>query len=199
MKQITVVLVIIALAVACKNHPQNTSDKPPSADTVTAQYFPVADFLQSEIRNVDTSVLAILRCRTTDQRTDSSFLTPIEFNKAAAAFLSPELQPDSLQKNYTENSFSDKTTGNLTFTYSPREKGQTLQRIDVVVAQASDGANRVKSIYMERTSIESDTPVIKKMYWRAGHNFQVITLLQPKGHPAETRQLNIIWNDAEGN
>lgn len=199
MKYITVLLFITLLAIACKNHRQPTTDNTPTTDTVTTQYFPIADFLQSEIRNIDTSVLAILSTRTVRQRTDSTFLTANEFNRAAAVFLSPELNPDSLERNYTESSFSDKTTDNLTFNYSPRDKGRSLQRIDVIVARGNDGANRVKSIYMERIGEESDTPVIKKMYWQAGHNFQVITTLQPKGHAAETRQLKIVWNDTEGN
>jgi len=52
---------------------------------------------------------------------------------------------------------------------------------------------------MERTGEDSDTPVIKKMYWQAGHYFQVITTLQLKGQATETRQLKVVWNDTEGN
>ena len=187
------------LAGACKNpqQPAATPDNTPKADSNTNKYFPIADFLQSEIRNIDTSVLAIQSCRTIGRRTDTTFLTANEFNRVAAAFLPPELDPDSLEKNYTESSFSDKTTGYVTINYFPRDKRQLLQRIDVIVAQGNDGANKVKSIYMERTGEESDTPVIKKMYWQAGHNLQVITTLQPKGHAAETRQLKVVWNDTE--
>ncbi|HEY4206238.1 MAG TPA: hypothetical protein VGM31_05490 [Puia sp.] len=187
----------LLLWAACKNNPQAaaTPGNAAGADTSTNKYFPIADFLQSEVRNIDTSILAILCRRTTHNRTDSSFLTPNEFNQVAAAFLAPELDPDSLEKNYTESSFSDKTTGYITINYFPRDKGRSLQRVDVVVEQSNDGANRVKSIYMERIGEESDTPAIKKMFWRAGHDFQVITTLKPKGRPAETRQLKVVWND----
>ncbi|HVU56306.1 MAG TPA: hypothetical protein VHD83_14675 [Puia sp.] len=189
----------LLLLCACKNHqqPAATPDNTPKPDSNTNKYFPVADFLQAEIRNIDTSYLAILSTRTTGKRTDSAFLTPGEFNKVAAAFLPPDLDPDSLENNYTENTFIDKTTGYLTLTYSPKDKSRSLLRMDVLVAQGNDGTNRVKSIYMERTGEESDTPVIKKMYWQAGHNLQVITTLQPKGHAAETRQQKVVWNEAE--
>lgn len=197
MNQRTVFLFITVLAVACKNQEQHPATIVPKTDTATNKYFPIADFLQSEIRNIDTSVLAILSCKTAGQRTDSNFLTANEFNKVARVFLAPELDPDSLERNYTESSFSDKTTGYLTFNYSPKDKGQPLQRIDVIVAQSNNGVNKVKSIYMERIGEESDTPVIKKMYWQAGHNFQVITTLQPKGHAAETRQLKVVWHDED--
>ncbi|HVV03228.1 MAG TPA: hypothetical protein VHC96_03355 [Puia sp.] len=197
MNKYTVFLFITLLAGACKSHQQPASDNLPKTDTANS-YFPIADFLQSEIRNIDTSVLAILSRRTVRQRTDSTFLTTGEFNKAAAVFLAPELDPDSLKMNYTESSFADKTTGYVTINYFPRDRRQPLQRIDVVVAQDNEGVNKVKSIYMERTGEESDTPVIKKMYWQAGHNFQVITTLQPKSHAPITRQLKVIWNDTEG-
>jgi hypothetical protein len=198
-KYSTVSFVAVLLFCACKNHqqPAATPDSTSRTDSNTNKYFPVADFLQAEIRGIDTSVLAILSVRTIRKRTDSAFLTPSEFNKVAAAFLPPDLDPDSLEINYTESSFADKTTGYVTLTYSPKDKSRSLQRLDVLVAQGDNGANRVKSIYMERTGEESDTPVLKKMYWQAGHNLQVITTLQPKGHPAETRQQKVVWFDTE--
>jgi len=198
MKHITVFLFVTLLAVACKNHQQPATGNIPKTDTVTTQYFPVADFLQSEIRNIDTSALAILRCETIRQHIDTSFLTPNEFNRAAAAFLTKELTPDSLEKNFEENSFADKTTGYLTFNYSARDKSQPLQRIDILVTQGGNEVGKVKSIYMERADHDADTLVIKKMYWVAGHSFQVISSHQPKGsHTAESRQVKVVWNNEE--
>jgi len=198
MKYSTVLLLAVCLIQACKNHQPPTPDNIPKTDTPTTQYFPIADFLQSEVRNIDTSALAILRCEIIRQHTDSTFLTPNEFNKAAAAFLTKELAPDSLEKNYTENSFADKTTGYLTFNYSARDRSQPLQRIDVLVSQAGNEPGKVKSIYMERADHDADTLVVKKMYWVAGHSFQVISSHHPKGsHTAETRQIKVVWNNEE--
>jgi hypothetical protein len=197
MKHFTVLLFVTFLAIACKNGQQPGAENVPKTDTVSTQYYPVADFFQSEIRNIDTTVLAILSCRTIRQRTDTAFLTANEFNRAATAFLTPELNPDSLEKNYTENSFADKTTGYVTFIYSARDKGQPLQRIDVLLTQGEP--SKVKSIYMERADHDADTLVVKKMYWAAGHSFQVISSHQSKGHPAETRQWKVVWNDTEDN
>jgi len=189
----------LLLASACGNHqqPAPASDKATAqADTTTEKFFPVADYLQSEIRYVDSTPLAILKYEIAHNRTDSTFLKPDEFNKLAAVFLGPELAADNLQKNYTENSFGDKTTGYLSFTYSPRNKDQSLQRIDVVVAPG-DGFDKVKSVYQERIARQSDTLMVRKMYWQARHSFLIVTSLQPPGGAAEVRQLKVVWNNEE--
>jgi len=165
-----------------------------AADTTSQKFFPVADYLQSEIRYVDSTPLAILKCETVHNRTDSTFLTPGEFNKLASSFLMPQLT--SLQQDFTENSFGDQTTGYLSFTYSPKNKEQPLRRVDVVVSPG-EGFDKVKSIYLESTSRASDTLVVKKMYWQARHSFLVVTSLQATGKTPETRQLKVIWSNDE--
>ena len=182
---------------ACGNQktPASTPDQASKASDTTAQkFFPVADYLQSEIRYVDSTPLAILKCETVHNRTDSTFLKPEEFNRLASSFLMLELA--SLQQDFTENSFGDQTTGYLSFTYSPKNKEQPLRRVDVVVSPG-EGFDKVKSIYLERTARESDTLVVKKMYWQARHSFLIITSLQATGKTPETRQLKVIWSNEE--
>lgn len=189
----------LLLLSACGNHqqPAAAASNTPKTDSVTDKFFPIADYLRSEISNVDTAPLVIMKFQTVRQKTDTTYLTPNEFNQLAANFLTPELNADSLEKNFLENSFSDKTTGYLTFTYSPKDKEQPLQRIDVLLSPSRGGTNKVKSIYLERVAKESDTLMIKKMFWQAGHNFQVITSLQPAGKKSETRQVKVVWNNEE--
>ncbi len=184
---------------ACRNHPQpaDVSDNTPKTDTASDKFFPIAEFLQAEVSYVDSTPLAILKCETVNKRTDSSFLTPNEFHRLAAGILTPELFADSLEKNFTETSFADKTTGYLTFIYSPKNKEQALQQINVLVSPGHDGANRVKSIYLTRVERVSDTVVVKKMFWLAGHSFQVITSRQPAGKAAGIRQVQVVWNNGE--
>jgi len=189
----------LLFSAACGNHqqPAPASDKVTAkADTTSEKFFPVADYLQSEIRYVDSTPLAILKYETVRNRTDSTFLQPAEFNRLATVFLGPELMPDNLQKDYTENSFGDKTTGYLTFTYSPRDKDASLQRLDIVVSHV-EGFDKVKSIYQERIARQSDTLIVRKMYWQARHSFLVITSLQPPGKSPEIRQLKVVWNNEE--
>ena len=182
---------------ACGNQktPAATPDQASkAADTTAQKFFPVADYLQSEIRYVDSTPLAILKCETVHNKVDSTFLTPKEFNRLASSFLVPELA--DLEQNFTESSFGDKTTGYLSFTYSPKNKEQALHRVDVVVSPG-EGFDKVKSIYLESSARESDTLVVKKMYWQARHSFLVITSFQATGKTPETRQLKVIWSNEE--
>jgi hypothetical protein len=190
----------VLLLSACGNHqpPAPATDITPKADTTNEKFFPIASYLQSEIRYVDSTPLAILKRETVNNRTDSAFLTPAAFHALASSFLVPELDETNLEKNYTESSFGDKTTGYLSFTYAPKDKEHAaLRRVDVVVA-AGEGFDKVKSIYLERATRASDTLVMKKMYWQARHSFLVITSLQLPGKTAEVRQLKVVWNNEEG-
>lgn len=188
---------LFASACGSRQQPAPSPDKATAkADTTSEKFFPIADYLQSEIRYVDSTPLAIMKCETTGARTDSTFLKPDEFHQLAATFLVPELSADNMEKNYTENSFGDKTTGYLSFTYSPRDKDQPLQRVDVIVSPG-EGFDKVKSIYMERVARQSDTLMIRKMYWQARHSFLIITSLQPPGKSPVVRQLKVVWNNEE--
>ena len=189
----------LLLSGACGNHQQPAPAQDKAAaktDPSNEKFFPVADYLRSEIRYVDSTPLAILKCETIDKKTDSTFLRPDEFNRLAAEFLPPEINAGNLEKNFTENSFGDKTTGYLSFTYSPRDKSQPLRRVDVVVSPG-EGLDKVKSIYLEKVDRQSDTLMVRKMYWQAGHSFLVITSLQPSGRSPEVRQLKVVWNNEE--
>jgi len=189
-------LSLATLPSACGNtkNPAAASDTS-KTDSNAARFFPIADYLASEIRYVDSTPLAILRLETFHNRTDSSFLTPAEFHRlATTVFLPREIDSARLQKDYTENSFGDKTTGYLTFTYAPRDRTMAVQKIDVVIQQG-ESHDQVKSIYMEREEKLSDTLMIKKMYWQARQSFLVITSLQLPGKAPEVRQLKVVWNN----
>jgi len=169
------------------------------ADSLQKNYFPVADYLQSEINYVDSTPLAIVEYNIQGNRTDSAFIRADMFNRLAREFILPELAPENLQKNYSESAFQDETTGYLTFTYSPRDKGMSLRRIDVMTVPGTS-SNKVKSIYLENTAMTGDTPTLKKMFWQARKSFQVITTLEPPGKTPVVRQLKVVWdtNNFEG-
>jgi hypothetical protein len=204
----------ILLLTACRNHAepagQDSRDSAQREDSIAATYMPVASFLMSEIREVDTQVLALYRyTRTTvdpkgDGRAsvpgpsestpmDSAVISVPEFNLLARQFLLDELAPSQFGKHYSENSFVDKTTQMVSFTYTPTDKNATLQRVDVLTMSV-EGANRIRSIYLQRSYRNADTLVMEKMYWRAHHFFQVITRKQAvRDKAAVENLLKVVW------
>ncbi len=170
-----------------------------ATDSTKKNFFPVADYIRSEIRYVDSMPLAILKYTTRDNHTDSSFIKGDEFHRLAQEFLVPELAADDFEKKYSETSFADATTGYLTFTYSPSDKDNDLplKRVDVLVtpAAAASGRDEIKSIYLQTAQSSGDTLIVKKMLWLAKKSMLIITSLQPPhGKAPVIRQVKVVWD-----
>lgn len=185
------------LSGACVNHQPAIPVRDSTPDTDSTQknnFFPVANYLQTEIQQVDSTPAALVRYRTNGHQTDSAFISPPEFNKLASQFLPPEVSDSSLEKNFTESSFADKTTASITFSYTPIDKDNVLQRVDVLTAQGKR-AQEVKNIYMEIRRVTGDSVVLQKMLWAAQRKFQIVTLTSVKGVKQPEQQLRVVWDD----
>lgn len=178
------------LAIACTSPPPPPVQK---EDSATTSFLPVTDYLRAEISYVDSTPLAIRKYTTRDNRADSAFIQPGEFNRLSEEFLAPELETALFSKNFTENSFMDKTTGYLSFTYSTRNKALSLQRVDVLAAPGTS-ADKIKSIYLEKVFPAGDTTVVKKMFWQTGRSFQIFTSLRLPGKAPLENQLKVVWD-----
>jgi hypothetical protein len=185
---------------ACTQHPHPNSsvrtDSLSHSDTAGNSYFPIADVLESEIRDVDSTPVAIKKITITNGRKDSAFIKPAEFNTLAMQFLPPELRDGRFQKEFTETSFIDNATNTATFTYSTTNQDLPLQRVDVV-ATPQGASHHVQSVYMEQTRVAGDSSILDKMYWRAGRRFQVISLIRVKGRPPVQRQVIVSWESGD--
>ncbi|HEV2353899.1 MAG TPA: hypothetical protein VGR89_06640 [Puia sp.] len=178
--------------------PAIAADSSSHADSAGQDFFPVAEVLESEIRTVDSTPMAIKEYRISKGRTDSSFLKPVEFEALARQFLVPEFSDGSFEKDFTENSFIDNTTQDATFTYSTSNKDLSLQRVDVI-ASPKGAVHLMKSVYLERSRVSGDSSILEKMYWRAGKGFEVIRLVNLKGGaPAEQRE-KVVWDGSGEN
>ena len=164
-----------------------------TTDSSHKDFFPVADYLQSEISYVDSTPLAILRYNIQDKHKDSGFIQQDEFNRLAAAFLQTDLDHDSMEKKFTETSFFDKTSGYIGFTYTASSTMLPLQRVDVL-ALPVNGVSKVKSVYMEKIFKAGDTAVTQKMYWQTRHNFMIITSRTLPGKPPVVGQTKVVWD-----
>jgi hypothetical protein len=187
------ILAISYLFLACHNNDEkvNTQKQEEKKD-----FFPIADYIKSEINYVDSMPLGIIKYNIRNGKTDSVFIKTDEFDQLAQEFLPTELKDSIFEKNFTETSFLDQTTQLLTFTYSTKNSTIQLQRVDVL-ATPSNGFDKVKSVYMEKNFIRKDTSVTMKMYWRAKKSFQIISILQPTNQQPVTKQLKVVWDNFE--
>ncbi len=178
-------------------HPaaQTTQDSA-RTDTAKNDFFPVEEYLETEILRVDSTPFSLKQYTTINNNTDSAFIQIPEFNALALQFLAPEFRNGSWEKNYAESSFFDKATNTVTFSYAATTDSASLQRVDVITTP-KNGNQQVKSIYMEKTRTSGDSTILDKMYWRAMRNFQIVSIIHIKGRPNVERRRRVVWDSDE--
>lgn len=188
-----------ALLGACSNHSHSISQRDSltevKSDTTRNAFFPVADFLEAEIRSVDSVPLAKKKFTIRNGHTDSIFLELPEFNRLALQFVPQELADGSFEKNFTETSFQDQATRSITFTYAPSNPNTELQRVDVLTVPGNRSME-VKSVYLEKIHKSGDSVILQKMFWRAQRGFEIATLIHIKGIQAGEEQIRVVWDDS---
>ena len=146
-------------------------------------FFPVASYLQSQVRHVDTSVYSIVRISKTHGLTDTTYLKREDFKAAAQDFLSlPDLTQKKLRTRYTETKLYDEDLEKVLLSYAPKNKadGNVIRRQDVLIEPDAGAGDQVQTIYVETIAGNSDSTVQKRMTWNVSGRFQVITIINKK-------------------
>jgi len=186
---------VLLLAIGCNNPSIQPSPELNTDSTqIVKAYFPVLDFIKSEIKYVDSLPVGILKYTSENGITDSVYIKLEEFHQLAQEFLPVALNKETFEKEFSETSLFDNTTQYSSFLYTTVNKNLLVNRIDVLVKPEDVVYNKVKSIYMEKVIEKPDTSFIKKLYWKAGHNFQINTEIRTVSPEAVNRQVKVVWN-----
>ena len=188
---LTALALLSVFAWSC-GEPDQKQVRKPTVDSPKT-FIPVTDYIRSEIKSVDSLPVGILKRVIAGNRSDSVFIQPAEFRQLASDFLSPELEKGNFEKSFTENSFYDQSIEMLTFTYQSTDPASTVKRVDVLIAPSLQ-LDKVKSIYIEKAFKSGDTAVNKKLYWKAGTSFQVVTEKSLAQKQASLQQVKVIWD-----
>lgn len=175
---------------ACRN---NRDKNETSLQHEGKNFFPVADYISSEINYVDSLPLGIIKYLTWNNRTDTSYIHAAAFNELADDFVCEDLKPVIFENEFSESSFIDQSTQATTFTYSTKNNKLELQRVDVL-ATTGEVANKVSSIYLEKSIRKNDTLITKKLLWKTGKSFQIVTIKQFSDKKPEIEQLRVVWD-----
>jgi hypothetical protein len=198
MKNLLTGFAFISIFIGC-NSSGTQPEASQSADTTkkVKAYFPVLDFIKSEIAYVDSLPVGIMKYTTENGKTDSAYIKQPEFHQLAREFIPSALEKESFEREFSETSFFDNTTQYSNFLYSTRNRNLSLHRVDVLSKPEDVVYNKVKSIYMEKSFQRGDSFISQKMYWKTGQNFSInteITTLKPE---TITRQVKVVWNPSE--
>lgn len=197
MKRILIPSFFILAIFAC--HSKNSEVIPGDqkrTDTAKKNYLPVADYIKSEIALVDSFPYRLMRYHILEGKTDSGIITTAVFDGIAQQFLQGDLDSANFEKKFEENSFVDRSTNLISFTYSTKDSSDGLKRVDVLLTPGTS-VSKLSSIYMESINTGHDSSVITKMSWKAGKNFRIIRILHLKNGRETTEQTIVDWDNSE--
>lgn len=177
---------------SAKSFPDSAAAAGDTTVKTQSPYFPVYDFLSNEIEYVDSTPVGIMKYTTIGTVKDSGYIPLEEFHQLVSEFQLPEISDSSLKDKFNETSFVDKSNGNATFFYKPRDTSTIIKRIDVVTARG-EVYDEVKSLYLEKNVRSPDGIAVKKLIWKPKRNFQLITV-RPSG---KNELVKVVWDNRE--
>ena len=187
MKQWILCLLSLAGFFACKSKKKD--------DDIGA-WFSVKSYLQSQAKNVDTSLYRIIKIDTVDSSSDTTVIPREDFRKYAKDFLDiPDISTGSKQDDYQETKMYDEELNKVILTYTTNKPDEEIRREDVMLENDQNGNSQVKTIIINKLQTEDNTTVEKNMVWQVDKRFLVVTKTEaPKG-PEKIKKLEVVWND----
>jgi hypothetical protein len=179
-------------AMACNNNRPNTKQVEPAGD-----FFPIAAFLNEQIKKIDSLQLPIASYYKEPAQADTLPMDIATFKKLSQEFIEADISNPAVKKWYKESSFADQSIPSVNLTYLATNPSLPVQRIDVVIKPDPVSDDKVSSIYIEKISKAADTVITKKLYWKADKNFQVFTAKEKSGMKPVITQLKVVWDPSE--
>ena len=179
---------LISVIAVCSFSCRNTKKEQPAAtppESSENDFVPYVALLNDQIRLVDSTPLAIFKYTTgSNGKTDTTIIQREEFHQLAKEFLEPDIMSAELRKDYTANSFGDKTTRLTNFTYDTKVPAHPVQRVNLRFIPGSP--SKLTSLDILKRS----SGVTQKLYWKSDYYFHIVT---EAGDGKYTR-VEVSWN-----
>lgn len=187
-KGLVAVLLLLSF-IACKQKEKSAKEK----------FFPVLSFLQSQVREIDTSLYTIRKLVYIDSvKTDTLYLRREQFREAAKDFLSiPDLSSSAYDDRYTEEKRFDETMNRVVLTYSPLKPEKEEIQDQEVLIKPDPAGDKITNIIINSIVNTKDSSVQKRLLWTVDESFQVITTKQLNGQPETTSTIKVVWGENE--
>jgi hypothetical protein len=193
MKYVIVVFSVAFFAIfsACKSNKTKEIGEAGAADT--AKYYSIKNFIESEIKLLDSMPYYMYQITTHDSGLkDSVGLSKQTFDSIAQQFANKDIISKHLQNQYKEQLFKDLSTNSVTINYTALDKDLPVQSIDVLTNVET---GKVKRIFIRTNANTSDSTVSENYSWKAGKSFLITkTVLKPNATKYTTVQF-VNWND----
>lgn len=159
--------------------------------------FPVLAYLQSQVKDVDTSLYVIRQYIFVDStRTDTIYIPRDQFRNVAADFLSiPDLSKDEFVERYTETEQYDPTLNRVMISCEPINPEKEIIQSQQVLIKPEVGGDKVTNIIINSVRNSKDSSVQKRLLWKVDESFQVTTIRQLPGEPETISTYKVVWNE----
>lgn len=185
MKKTIVYLIFFLFLFSCKNK------KPDS----TKAYFSVVDFINSQIKQIDSLPLHFTKMVIIDgAKTDTIQTTKEEFKFLSKEFTSiPDISSQSNMDDYKETSDYDETLGNVLLIYAPKKENEEVQNETIIMQPDEQGNTHVKTIFIKTIQSEKDATIEKNLTWHINNHFQIVTKTDKSNQPEKVNTTIIKW------
>lgn len=192
MKKTGAFLLIFSLFYYACNQKRSGPTTTKAAKNDTVHFFQVAQYLQSQIAEVNKTPFFIYKIDIIDGKKDSIPINTSVFNQVSEKFLKPDINDENLKKHYTENIFHDQTTKTITISYTADDKQLEIQNIGILLEE--DGKN-IKRVFIRKFFNYPDSSAIEQLSWKPNESFQINRLVQKPGNKENTYETNVVWNE----
>lgn len=184
MNKFVIGLLLVNCFVACKN--KKTDNTPP--------FFPVIDYLKSEVKKMDSLPLIFTKITTAEGVSDTSKTTKEEFNELAKEFLDlPNIASDDKRYDYKETQDFDEIMNNVLLIYTPKKPDDQVRNETVMMPPDDEGNTHVKTILITTVENDKDSTIEKNMTWHMDKRFQIVTKVNKPNQSEKINTVIISW------
>ena len=185
MKQSMLYFFCMLTLLACNSN--NTGEK---NEDLNKTFFPIAGTILSELKNIDSLPIAIIRYTTNGDKRDTSIFSKEDMKKVADEMIKPDISLPENKKYYKETVFMDNTINTITMSYTTEDEKPQVRKIEVTIDPDNQ---RVRTIYVEKLDQYDDSTILRKMVWTSGKNLQVISLVNRKNEAEMVKTEKYEW------
>jgi hypothetical protein len=162
--------------------------------------FPALSFIQSQVRDVDTSLYSISKIVSFENRSDTTPIHRDQFRKEADIFLKlPDISSKKWRDSYTETKLYDESLKKVVLFYTAKDPEAPIQREQVLIDPDKGTSGEVSTIIVDLYEEQNGAGNHKNLMWEVNHQFQITESLPGPGGTERIRRTRVTWNDFPSN
>ena len=141
---------------------------PTITTTDTTQFYPVAFYINDQVKYFDSLGVAFSVVTTEGALKDSTTAQLTAIMPMIQSFIEADIS-DSIQKiNYKESVFRDAGTASLNINYTPSNSSVPIRNIDILM---DDKTSLIKRLFIRKQFRTKDTTSTEQLSWKTNEGF----------------------------